>query len=53
MDVGDSLYMFGPGSGTIRKCSLVGVGVMVSVGFNALVLAAWKLVCSYLLQMKM
>jgi hypothetical protein len=27
MDVGDSLYMFGPGSGTIRKGSLVGVGV--------------------------
>jgi hypothetical protein len=23
----DGLYMFGPGSGTIRRCGLVGVGV--------------------------
>jgi hypothetical protein len=23
----DSLYMLGPGSGTIRRCGLVGVGV--------------------------
>ena len=23
----DALYMYGPGSGTIRRCDLVGVGV--------------------------
>jgi hypothetical protein len=33
----DALYMPGPGSGTIRRCGLVGVGVGVS-----LTLAAWK-----------
>ena len=38
----DGLYVLGPRSGTIRRCGLVGVGVTVGVGFNTLVLAAWK-----------
>lgn len=31
----DDLYMLGPGSGTVGRCGLMGVG------FNDLVLAAW------------
>ena len=45
----DGLYMLGPGSGTIRRSSPVGVGwpywsrhVTVGVGFKTLILAAWK-----------
>jgi hypothetical protein len=34
----DGLYMLGPGSGTIRRCDLVRVGV----GYKALILTAWK-----------
>jgi hypothetical protein len=35
--------MFVPGSGTIRRCSPVGIGGSLGgVGFNILVLAAWK-----------
>ena len=36
--------MLGPGSGTIRRYGPVGIGVphTVGVGFNTLVLAAWK-----------
>jgi hypothetical protein len=36
------LYMLGPGSGTIRRCGLVGLGISLWVW--ALVLAAWKVV---------
>jgi hypothetical protein len=36
----DSLNMLSPGSGTISRYGLVGVGV----GFNTLFLTAWKLV---------
>jgi hypothetical protein len=41
---GQGLHMLGPGSGTIRRCGLVGVGVCVTVdvGFKTLILAAWK-----------
>ena len=46
--------MLGPGSGTIRRCGL-GIGVScwsrhvtVGMGFNTLVLAAWKPVFSCL-----
>ena len=40
----DGLNMLGPGSGTIRRYGPVGIGVphTVGVGFNTLVLAAWK-----------
>jgi hypothetical protein len=41
--------MTGPGSGTIRRCGLVGVGVALlewvchcGVGFKTFTLAAWK-----------
>jgi hypothetical protein len=27
----DSLYILGPGSGTIRRCGLVGVGVSLTI----------------------
>jgi hypothetical protein len=37
----DGLYMLGSKSGAIRRCDLVGVGV-VGVGFKTLILAAWK-----------
>ena len=40
-----SLNMLGPGSGTIRRCGLVGVGVSLWVwALRNLVLAAWKLI---------
>jgi hypothetical protein len=36
----DGLYMFGPGSGTVGRCGLVGIGVpLVGVVFHTLVLA--------------
>ena len=42
-------YMLSPGSGTIRRCDLVGVGVAllkedvtVGVGFKTLILVVWK-----------
>ena len=45
----DGLYMLNPGSGTIRRCGPVQVGVAfwsrhspVGVDFNTLVLATWK-----------
>ena len=46
----DGLCMLGPGSGTTRRCGLVGVGrslvggseITVGVGFKTLLLAAWK-----------
>lgn len=38
----DGLYMLSPGSGTIRTCGSVGVGVAVGMGFKTLILAAWK-----------
>ena len=45
----DGLNMLGPRSGTIRRCSLVGVGcglvrvsVTVGVGFKTLLLDSWK-----------
>ena len=44
------LNFLGPGSGPIRRCALVGVGmalleeVTVDLGFKNLVLAAWKTV---------
>jgi hypothetical protein len=34
------LYMLGPGSGSIRRCGPVVVGVWY--GFKTLILAAWK-----------
>ena len=41
--------MLSPGSGTIRRCDLVGVGVAllkedvtVGVGFKTLILVVWK-----------
>jgi hypothetical protein len=41
----DSLYVHGPGSGTIKRCSLVVVGVSLWVwDIKTLILAAWKLV---------
>ena len=37
--------MLNPGSGTIRRCGLVEVGVpLVGVGYKTLILAAWKTV---------
>jgi hypothetical protein len=44
MDQGycDGLYMLSPGSGTIRKCGPVGVGVSLDMGFKTLILDAWK-----------
>jgi len=36
------LNMLGPGNSTIRRCGLVGVSVTVGVGFETLLLAAWK-----------
>jgi hypothetical protein len=45
----DGLYMLKPGSGIIRRCGPVGITmallsrcVTVGIGFNTLVLAAWK-----------
>ena len=44
----DGLYMFDPGSDTIRRCGPVRVGVdllrcvTVGVCFKTLILAAWK-----------
>ena len=40
--------MLGPGSGTIRRYGLVGVGVSLGMGFKPLILAAWKSVFHYL-----
>jgi hypothetical protein len=47
--------MLGSGSGTIRRCGLVEIGVAlwrkcitVGVGFKTLVLQAWKPLFSYL-----
>jgi hypothetical protein len=49
----DGLYTLGPGSGTIRRCGLLGWVwpcwsrcVTVGVGFKILILAAWKSVLS-------
>lgn len=43
----DGLHVLGPGHGTIKRYSLVGVGVSLgNVGFKILVLAAWKPVSS-------
>jgi hypothetical protein len=48
--------MLGPGSGTLKRCCLVGVGmdglcwskcVTVAVGFETRLLAAWKIVIFY------
>ena len=46
----DGLNMLGPGSSTIRRCSLVGVGVVlleevcpVGMGNETVFLAAWKI----------
>jgi len=54
------LNMLGLESGTIRRYGLVGVvvilleeGYTVDVGFESLLLAAWKLVFSWRLQIKM
>jgi hypothetical protein len=45
----DGLYMLGPGSGTIWRCGLIGVGVALleyvchcGHGLKTLILAAWK-----------
>jgi hypothetical protein len=38
----DGLYMLGPGSGTIRQCVPVGVGVSLHMCFKTLILCAWK-----------
>ena len=38
----DGLYILDQGSGTIRRCGLVGVDVSKCVGFNTLLLTAWK-----------
>jgi hypothetical protein len=39
----DGLYMLGPGSGTVWRCDLVvSRCATVGVGFNTLILAAWK-----------
>jgi hypothetical protein len=47
------LYMLSPGSGTIRGCGPVGVGVSLQgMGFQILIIAAWKSVFSSSLQMK-
>ena len=43
----DGLYMLGPGSGTIRRWGLVGVGVSLGVvGFKTLIIAPRKPVFS-------
>ena len=51
----DGLNILGPGSGTIRRCGLVGVGltllkkcVIVGMGFKTLILGPWKPVFSFL-----
>jgi len=38
--------MRGPGSGTIRRCGLVGGNVIVDVDFKTLLLVAWNSVFS-------